>query len=250
MAKSRGGTAGQGPSFGGRMLEKVMDKHFGERRRAAELKHIEQIPVYDRFWRERLREGRIRYLALGDSLAQGIGLDDPERNYVGGVERMMVRAIGEPVATHNVSISGARTEEVIERQLSSLADVRPDVVTLSIGGNDVTQPDWDERGFERRMRSILAELPTGSIVSDVPTLGFGQYERRSRAANEIIRGLVADAGLPLAHVYRETRRFVPFGVLQRMSDDFFHPNSRGHEAWVAAFEPCVAQRARELVAVH
>lgn len=233
----------EGPSFGGRMLERVLGGRFGERRRVAELKHIEQIPVYDRFWRERPREGSIRYLALGDSLAQGIGLDDPEHNYVGGIERSLRNVHREPVATHNVSISGARTEEVLERQLPLLAAVQPDIVTLSIGGNDVTQPEWDARGFEQRMRDILAELPAGAIVSDVPTLGFGRYERRSREANEIIHGLSADEGFDLAPVYQQTRKFVPFGVLKRMSDDFFHPNALGHEAWITAFESVLTQRA-------
>lgn len=249
MAALNSGTA-EGPSFGGRMLERVIDKHFGERRRAAELKHIEQIPVYDRYWRERPREGRIRYLALGDSLAQGIGLDDPEQNYVAGVERSLNATLGEPVATHNVSISGARTEEVLERQLVHLGNVQPDIVTLSIGGNDVTQPEWDARGFEQRMGDILVELPEGTVVSDVPTLGFGRYERRSREANEIIRGLVSDVGLAFAPVYRETRRFVPFGVLQRMSDDFFHPNARGHEAWMRAFSAPVRETAVALIGAH
>lgn len=226
-------------------VERGVERAFGERRRTAELKHIEQIPVYDRFWRNRAREGDVRYLALGDSLAQGIGLDDPEQGYVAALERVIADAVG-PVATHNVSISGARTEEVLARQLPLLDAVDPHVVTLSVGGNDVTQPEWDADGFGGRMHAILERLPAGSIVSDVPTLGFGRYERRSREANAIVHELARDFDVHLAEVYRATRRHVPFGVLQRMSDDLFHPNALGQQAWARAFAPLVQRRVAEI----
>ncbi|MGO1393240.1 SGNH/GDSL hydrolase family protein [Agrococcus casei] len=227
-------------------LEWMFEKLFGGSRREAEQKHIQQIPVYDRFWRARAREGRIRYLALGDSLAQGLGLDDPEQGYVAGLERLMEKALGEPIATHNVSSSGARTNEVIERQLQHIADVDPHVVTMSIGGNDVTQEEWRPAEFASRMRVILQALPAGSIVADVPTLGFGTYERRAREANRIVHRLVREFGMTLAPVYRKTRRHVPFGIVQRMSPDWFHPNARGHRSWVAAFGPHVVARVREV----
>ena len=232
------------------LLERAVERSFGERRRAAELRHIEQIPVYDRHWRARSRDGSVRYVALGDSLAQGIGLDDPEHGYVASLERVIEEAAGESVATHNLSISGARTEEVLERQLPLLDDIAPHVVTLSIGGNDVTQPEWDRNGFAARMARILEQVPVGTVVSDVPTLGFGPYERRAREAGRVIRGLSAERGLPVAGVYRATRRFVPFGVLRRMSDDLFHPNALGQQAWTDTFAPLVAQRARAAASVR
>ena len=228
------------------VLEWAFEKLFGASRAEAELKHIQQIPVYDRYWRSRPREGTLRYLAFGDSLAQGLGLDDPEHGYVASLARLMEEATGQKVALHNVSSSGARTNEVIERQLQHIATVKPHVVTMSIGGNDVTQEEWDPALFERNMRTILKALPAGSIVADVPTLGYGTYEARVREANRIVHRLVREYRMTLAAVYKYTRRYVPFGVVQRMSADWFHPNEKGHESWVAAFGRLVVKRAKSL----
>ena len=229
-------------------LEWAFEKVFGASRAEAEQKHIQQIPVYDRYWRSRPREGTIRYLAFGDSLAQGLGLDDPEESYVASLAKLMEQATGEKVALYNVSSSGARTNEVVERQLQHIAEVKPHIVTMSIGGNDVTQEQWDPELFERNMRTILEALPAGSIVADVPTLGYGTYEARAREANRIVHALVREYRMTLAAVYKYTRRYVPFGVVQRMSGDWFHPNALGHKSWVTAFGPHVVTRAHAAVA--
>lgn len=208
--------------------------------------HAADIPVFDQYWRERPSEGPVRYLALGDSLAQGLGLAHPEQGYVAKLERRMQRVLGERVATLNVSSSGARTFEVIERQLQYVDEFAPHVITLEIGGNDVTEDQWEPREFAERVERILKALPAGTIVGDVPTMVAGTQEKRVRQANRIIREAIARRGHVRAPVYAESRKLVPFRMLGHMSHDFLHPNHRGHDKIADAFWPVVAAKAAEL----
>ncbi len=102
----------------------------------------------------------VTYLALGDSVAAGVGATRPEVGYVSRVADALrsARRCGDDQASSclreaiNLSVSGATTTTLIERQLPAAAallqerngngsaedDVR--LVTLTIGGNDLFQP--------------------------------------------------------------------------------------------------------------
>ena len=94
------------------------------------------------------------YLALGDSVAAGVGAVAPETNgYVPVLAGLLgdrlgcdgTRAPGCPVRLRNLSVAGATTSTLLRDQLpralalvESEADVR--LVTVTIGGNDVFLP--------------------------------------------------------------------------------------------------------------
>jgi len=77
----------------------------------------------------------INYVALGDSLTAGQGA---RRGYV---ERLYERLAREhPGAVrHNLASSGATTADVLRVQLPRVAKLRPTLVTLAIGTNDLTE---------------------------------------------------------------------------------------------------------------
>ena len=59
-------------------------RRFLVRRNAAAATLNDLLPVHSAWWRARLdRSGRLLYVALGDSTAQGIGATNPGRSYVG-----------------------------------------------------------------------------------------------------------------------------------------------------------------------
>lgn len=97
--------------------------------------------------------GPTTYLALGDSVAAGIGADLPSRDgYVPllagrlsdrlGCERPA--AAGCPVQVRNLSAGGATTTTLLRNQLPAaleqLASEDVRLVTVTIGGNDVFEP--------------------------------------------------------------------------------------------------------------
>jgi lysophospholipase L1-like esterase len=94
------------------------------------------------------------YLALGDSVAAGVGADDPARGgYVPVLAGLLSDrlgcddggAAGCPVQVRNLAVPGATTTTLLRDQLPAALDaLRTDgdvrLVTVTVGGNDVFAP--------------------------------------------------------------------------------------------------------------
>ncbi len=199
----------------------------------------EKIPVHSAYWREqRAKTGELLYVAIGDSAAQGIGASRPHHSYVGFLARFIRRRTGRTLRVVNLSQSGARLREAVEKQLPALAKLDADIVTVSIGANDIAE--FDAERFERELRVIYGAVPSHAIVADVPCFYFGESERRVQVANEIVRRIAAEHSLDVAPLHETTRRRTAARVaLRDVAADFFHPNDRGYLLWASAFEPFV-----------
>ncbi|MDB5175790.1 MAG: esterase [Candidatus Saccharibacteria bacterium] len=206
------------------------------------LKHsINDNAAYWRGVAKNTKDGSITYVALGDSTAQGIGASEPGNGYVGLLANDIARATCKSVHTINLSVSGARIHDVIEKQLPQLHKYKPDVVTIEIGANDATQ--FDAQKFEREFRQLLPALPRGTIVSNLPYFG-GRIKRSSEVtqANKIIaRAVKEQGGLRLADVYSATK---VNNSVRNYAADWFHPSDRGYRNWRDAFwRPLLDKRA-------
>jgi lysophospholipase L1-like esterase len=146
----------------------------------------------------------------------------------------------------NLSISGATTELAVLDQLPRLAKLRPDLVTVAIGANDIAQ--WDPARFERNVRAILDAVPEYAIVADLPCFHFPKNERKVAVANRILRRLAAERGLTVVPLHELTKRQGLRGILTQFAEDMFHPNDHGYRIWADAFRPALlALVARRLV---
>ncbi|MBC7723995.1 MAG: SGNH/GDSL hydrolase family protein [Burkholderiaceae bacterium] len=206
----------------------------------------DMIPIHSAHWRAQQREtGELLYVAIGDSAAQGIGASRPGHSYVGLLARVIRHDTGRTVRVINLSQSGARVREALANSLPMLARLKPDVLTVSIGANDVA--DFDAERFEAELRELYSSLPGIAIVADLPSFYFGEAERRVRTANEIVHRVAAENHLEVAPLYRITRgRTAARTALRDVAADFFHPNDRGYSVWASAFEPLVIQAVRTL----
>ena len=205
----------------------------------------ERIPVHSKYWRERGAEpGDILYVAIGDSAAQGIGASRPDHSYVGVLAKAL-RARHEPaVRLVNLGVSGATVALAIRDQLPKLAQLDPDIVTVSIGGNDIAT--FDPERFERELATLFDALPAHAIVADLPSFHFLPAERKVRVANAIVRRLAAERGFTVAPLHARTKRQGLWGVSTQFAGDLFHSNDRGYRVWASAFEPAVLARLAEL----
>lgn len=209
----------------------------------------ERIPVHSKFWRERKDEdGELLYLAIGDSAAQGIGASRPAHSYVGFVARAIREHTDRPLRVVNLSVSGATVGLAVEHQLPTLAGLEPDIVTVSVGANDMAS--FDPARFERQYRELLDALPPHAIVADLPTFYFMPAERKVRVANAIVRRLAAERDLTVVPLHARTRRYGLWGVSTQFAGDLFHPNDRGYRVWADAFIPTVLARLRGGVATR
>ncbi len=221
----------------------VVARRLVQRRQTAGAKRIgDTLHLNARWWKEQsTHEGELLYVALGDSAAQGIGASRPGRGYVGMLATHLRRRTGMTIRVLNLSVSGARLREAIDVQLPAMEGLRPDIMTVAIGANDVA--DFDRTRFENELAVIFDALPSTAIVSELPSFYVGPRERRVREANAIVHRLAALHGLEVAPLYVRTRRQGgALYALNQVAADFFHPNDRGYRVWASAFIPLLDRR--------
>ncbi|WP_410590459.1 SGNH/GDSL hydrolase family protein [Amycolatopsis sp. lyj-23] len=171
------------------------------------------------------RSGRPVWVALGDSMTQGIGAADVAG---GWVPRLNAR-LGELFAVVNLSASGARVADVLGDQLPRLLALpgRPALVTVLAGANDMLTPGR-RRGLADRFAALLEQLPPGrSVVATLP-----RRNAAARAVNALI-DTAADAGR--VHV-ADLRGPALSPVRGHLADDWFHPNDAGYARIADLFE--------------
>ena len=208
-------------------------------------RHVED---YGQHWGSRpsVRAGSLHYVALGDSAAQGVGATAVSRGYVPRVAEKLQSATGREVLVTNLSVSGATSDDVVRDQLPQLAalEFAPDLVTLDIGGNDVIYPGHNAATFERSLEVILAALPEGSFVADVPWFMVPGLGKASQRMSVLASALVERHGHHLVPLHRTSRETGVLGYHRHTAGDFFHPNDRGYEGWAETFWAAIVASGR------
>ena len=200
-----------------------------------------QVGPFAEFWagsnRAALAADGPLWVALGDSMTQGIGASRPESGWVGRLGRRLADQ-GRAHRLINLSASGARVQDVTDRQLPVLLALpdRPALVTVLIGSNDLTGRPASRRGFRARAAELLDRLPAGSIVANLPNPTATAAELDAE-----IRRTVAERGLVLA----DMRRSGPGSWRGKVAADHFHPNDRGYADLAAVFAEAI-DRAQQL----
>lgn len=201
-------------------------------------RHVED---YRAHWENRPQEhpeGVLHYVALGDSAAQGVGATHVGASYVSLVAERLAQATGRDVAITNLSVSGAVSGDVVARQLPLLEELgfEPDLVTLDIGGNDVIfASDNSVESFTASFEAILAALPPGSFVGDVPWFLIPGLSRRSAAMAARAEQLIEAYGHHQVPIYQAMRETGYLRFYTNTAADWFHPNDKGYRSWADLF---------------
>ena len=176
-----------------------------------------------------------RYIALGDSFTEGVG--DPEPSLPGGnrgwADRVAeVLSQGVPdFAYANLAVRGKLIEQIIAEQLDAAVALKPDLVTISAGGNDVIRPGTDPDAIAKRFEYAVSRLgATGAtvVVFTGVDVGFSPVFRRIRGKvaiyNENVRAIAERHDAIVADMWAlkavQDSRF--------WADDRLHPNALGH----------------------
>lgn len=125
-----------------------------------------------------------RFVAIGDSFTEGIG--DPEPLSPGGNRGWADRVAEvlsertEDLAYANLAVRGRLLHQIIDEQVGPALQLRPDLITISAGGNDIIRPNTDpddvagrlDQAVERlRSDSATVVLFTGPDIGMTPVLG-------------------------------------------------------------------------------
>ncbi|MEH0110172.1 SGNH/GDSL hydrolase family protein [Tersicoccus sp. MR15.9] len=124
-----------------------------------------------------------RYVAVGDSFTEGIG--DPEPSAQGGNRGWADRLAEELARTSsdfayaNLAIRGRLLDQIIAEQIDPALELKPDLVTISAGGNDIIRRA-DPDAVAARLDGAIGRLAdsgatvllfTGPDIRDTPVLG-------------------------------------------------------------------------------
>lgn len=141
-----------------------------------------------------------RYVALGDSFTEGIG--DPEPRSPGGnrgwADRVaeVLSAKTDDFAYANLAIRGRLLQQIIDEQVGPALTLRPDLVTISAGGNDIIRPGTDPDDIASRLEGAIEQLRSDGatvLLFNGPDIGMTPVLRRSRGKvaiyNENLRAI-------------------------------------------------------------
>lgn len=161
------------------------------------------------------------WVALGDSMSQGIGARTISGGWVGQLHSTLNQEQRQPIRLVNLSATGARVRDVVDVQLPMLDSlgVSPALITVLIGANDMFPPKR-RAGALTDFARLLDKLPPHVAV-------VGTLPRRNRPAlaiNTLIDNAAARGTIGIA----DMRGMTVKSLIGTLAEDYFHPNERGY----------------------
>lgn len=180
-------------------------------------------PVPARRWR--------RFVALGDSLTEGLCDPAPDGALRGWADRLaLLLAAQGGLHYANLAIRSKRVRDVSGTQLERALDLRPDLVSILIGANDLVKHRVDGAALAAELESTVHRLRgIGADVLLVTPFLPGRraaaiYTRRFAAFATALAGIAARTGAILI----DTDLHPSLGDRPNWGEDLVHLSSRGH----------------------
>nr|WP_235180956.1 MULTISPECIES: SGNH/GDSL hydrolase family protein [Nesterenkonia] len=182
-----------------------------------------------------------RYVALGDSFTEGIGDPDQTRpGYHRGwadrvAEELALGAAaveGSPKFSYaNLAVRGKLIGQIRDEQLAPALELRPDLITLCAGGNDVIRPGGDPDETARILDTMVQILSTtgativlfnGPDVRETPVVG--SIRGKVAIFNENVRTIAARHDALVADMWSLRELTRP----EMWDEDRLHFSALGH----------------------
>ncbi|WP_394344478.1 SGNH/GDSL hydrolase family protein [Haloactinospora alba] len=173
------------------------------------------------------------YVAIGDSLTEGLDDPGPDGGFRGFADRVAEHlGEGSPQFRYaNLAVRGRRMRDIFGEQLERTLEYSPDLVTVHAGGNDVLRPNTNldalreeyEAGIRRlRDAGVRVVILSGHDTGWIPVL-------------RVYRGRIAVFSMHLRAIAERTNSdIVDLWALDALNDprawsvDRLHFNSDGH----------------------
>jgi lysophospholipase L1-like esterase len=153
-----------------------------------------------------------RYVAIGDSFTEGIG--DPEPRSPGG-HRGWADRVAEVLSSQtpsfayaNLAIRGRLLQQILDEQVEPALELRPDLITVSMGGNDVIRPGTDPDEIAQRFDGGIERLRSDGatvVMFNGPDIGMTPVLRSVRGKvaiyNENLRTVAQRHGAIVADMW-------------------------------------------------
>ena len=193
--------------------------------------------------------GPIVYVALGDSTGSGVGARNG--GYVLRLfNRMVERRPGSKLT--NLCVSGATTDDLVRGQLERGVAMKPDLVTVGIGINDVGHGltiDQFARNYEEILSTLRQKTHAQIVVTNIPDISSAPrfpgpmrsgYQQQIIRFNERLEEIAKRHGVTIFDIYAITKDELALHP-EYFSSDGFHPSDKGYELWAVQMWPTMAR---------
>jgi lysophospholipase L1-like esterase len=193
------------------------------------------------------------YVAIGDSLTVGRGDEDRDGRPIGWAQRLAdilgVRTTVRCSLT-NLAVDGATVHEVLSKQLPAVAARKPDLVSVTVGINDIRRRDFDELRFKADLGQLFealaatqatllaCTLPDLTVIMSLSQELHEIVRERMRLASDIMREQAESYGAVCLDAWSLPGVTDP----DLYGPDRLHPNSKGHQFIAAACADKLAPR--------
>ncbi|WP_405007604.1 SGNH/GDSL hydrolase family protein [Kitasatospora purpeofusca] len=191
----------------------------------------------------------VRFVALGDSLTEGIG--DPIADGWRGWAALLARSLAPPqtgVEFTNLARSGALTTDLGTEQLPAALALRPQFAAVVAGGNDTLRSGFDVERTTLALDTVLGRLTDNGAVAltaclpdpgsllRLPRPLARPLARRMSAVNTVVHALAVRHRAVHLHLAE-----LPWTAERRLlSVDRLHPSAEGHHLIARGFHDLLA----------
>ena len=186
----------------------------------------------------------VRYLALGDSYTIGTGATSEADNYPSILAARLTEATGAKVEVTNPAVNGFTTSDLIDNELGYLARLKPQLVSILIGVNDLVQGRTAEQ-YRKALVSIYdavealalgaghvvaVSIPNWSVVPAAATFG---EPHRLRRLTDTFNGIAQQEATARGFTWVDITSVSTSGHGSPgwISSDQLHPGDPQYAAW-------------------
>jgi acyl-CoA thioesterase I len=183
----------------------------------------------------------LRYLALGDSYTIGTGASGEAHAW----PSIIAARLGAELT--NPAVNGYTTDDLIRTELPLVRELKPDLVTVLIGVNDLVQGRGAEayRGSLRTIydavqeaRTVAVSIPTWSYVPAAADFGGAEkVDRLTAIFNAVAQDEAETRGIGWVDLGPVSTSRV--GAAGWVASDRLHPGDAQYAAWAEVIWPVV-----------
>ena len=191
--------------------------------------------------------GEVRYLAIGDSVTQGVGAVDEQTGAFPALLAERWRADGCEVELQNAGISGYTAGQILDEQVPQIESFAPTIVTFQAGGNDIVNGvPIDE--YRNNVKSVLdAATDSGARVIVLAQnewfrspMGVGYVGESGPAQRSAFDDVLIEETSAHGAEFVDMRPLYAEQAEQgQWVEDGIHPTPEAYEAWAEKLNEAV-----------
>ena len=187
------------------------------------------------------------YVAVGDSLTAGRGDFAADGRPIGWAQRLgniLTERTGIDCQVTNLAVDGSNVRTVLTRQVPEVAALAPDLISVTVGMNDIRLPVFSPEDFSTDLDLVLGRLaatgatvmtctlPDIASVVELPAEYVAVAHQRLRQAGDIIRDSATKHAVLCLDVWAMSELA---NSPELFTADRLHPNTSGHRLLATAF---------------